>query len=197
MNSIRDSSIQVPPARGLRARLRRMIPADDSAILWLRLWRGLAVLVLMVGFASLARAQSCTVTAVTLAFGQYDPVGTHAATPAQSTSQARVSCPGENNVTVTMGISAGASGNPYDRRMVNPGGGLRYNVYRDPNHAQLYLPLGQAGGNAVCATRPGNQAPTCTGTQEAVVFHVFGLAPAAQEPGAGRHEDTLIVEIAF
>jgi spore coat protein U-like protein len=195
-SSIRDSPMQGASARGLRARLRRMLGADDSAVMWLRLWRGLAVLALLFGFSSLARAQSCTVTAVDLAFGQYDPVGTHAATPAQSTSHARVVC-SSNNVTVRMGISPGSSGNPHDRRMVNPGGGLRYNVYTDAAYTQPYLPLGHAGGNAVCATRPGNQGQTCTGSNGAVDIHVFGLAPAAQEPGAGRHEDTLIAEIAF
>src|SRR5690606_12461617 len=116
---------------------------------------------------SLARAQSCLVSANDLAFGTYDPVGTHESAPLDSSTAVRVDCTA-NNVTVTMGIAAGASGDPYDRRMSNPFGGLHYNVYLEPSRIRPYLPQGQPAGNATCLTRPGTQPAPCSGTNEQV-----------------------------
>lgn len=205
MNSIRDSSIQVPPARGLRARLRRMIPAGDSAVLWLRLWRGLAVMVLMFGFASLARA-NCGVSVGTLAMGQYDPIGTHATAPNDSGStRVDVVCnmppgSGNPNVAFTADLSPGAHASGAQRRlMAGPGQYLAYGVYLDAGRS---VPFGtQSGGVAVSCVAGGDDPPCSggggTGRERSAWFTVFGRIPGGQSPAVGAYRDTLVLTITY
>lgn len=206
MNSpIRDSSIQGTPVRGLRARLRRMIPAEDSAVLWLRLWRGLAVLVLLFGFASLARA-NCGVSVGTLAMGQYDPIGTHATAPNDSgTTTVDVVCnmpPGTGNpkIAFTADLGPGANAGGIQRRMMaGPGEYLDYGVFVDAGRS---LSFGTQSGGVAVSCEAGSSSGYCTGgnrpgRERWARFTLFGRVPGGQDPAAGAYRDTLVLTITY
>lgn len=204
-SSIQDSSVQSAPARGLRARLRRMIPAEDSAVLWLRLWRGLAVLVLLFGFASLARA-NCSVRVGDLAMGQYDPIGTHAAAPNDSGSTTvEVVCnrppgTGNPNVAFIADLGPGANASGIQRRMMaGPGEYLGYGVYVDANRS---VSFGTRSGGVAVNCEAGSTSGYCTGgngpgRERYANFAVFGRIPGGQDPAAGAYRDTLVLTITY
>jgi spore coat protein U-like protein len=204
-SSIRDSSIHRTPAHGLRAKLRRMIPVDDSAVLWLRLWRGLAVLVLLFGFGSLARA-NCGVSVGTLAMGQYDPIGTHATAPNDSGSATvNVVChmppgTGNPNVAFTADLGPGANASGIQRRMVaDPGQYLDYDVYLD---AGRNVPFGTQSGGVAVSCEAGSTSGYCTGgsgsaRERSASFTVFGRVPGGQAPAVGAYRDTLVLTINY
>jgi spore coat protein U-like protein len=203
-SSIRDSSIQGTPARGLRARLRRMIPVEDSALLWLRLWRGLAVLALLFGFASLARA-NCNVSVGSLAMGQYDPIGTHATAPNDSGSTTvEVVCnkppPGSPQVPFVADLGPGAHASGIQRRMMaGPGEYLAYGVYLDPGRSVAF---GTQSGGVAVSCEAGSSSGYCTGgnvsgRERWARFTLFGRVPAGQDPAAGAYRDTLVLTITY
>jgi spore coat protein U-like protein len=204
-SSIRDSAIQGTPARGLRARLRRMIPAEDSALLWLRLWRGLAVLALLFGFASLARA-NCSVSVGGLAMGQYDPIGTHATAHNDSGSATvNVDChmppgTGNPNVAFTADLGPGANASGIQRRMAaGPGQYLAYGVFLDAGRS---VPFGTQSGGVAVSCEAGTTSGYCTGGNGAAReryarFSVFGRIPGGQQPAVGAYRDTLVLTITY
>lgn len=200
-----NSSTRGAPGRGLRARLRRMVPAGDSAVLWLRLWRGLAVLVLLFGFASLARA-NCGVSVGTLAMGQYDPIGTHAAAPNDSGSTTvEVVCnmpPGTGNphVAFVADLGPGANASGIQRRMMaGPGQYLAYGAFLDPGRS---VSFGTQSGGAAVNCEAGSTSGYCTGgngsgRERWARFTVFGRVPGGQDPAVGAYRDTLVLTIAY
>jgi spore coat protein U-like protein len=203
-DAVRDSSTRVAPARGLRARLRRMIPADDSVVLWLRLWRGLAVLALLSGFASVARA-NCGVRVGDLAMGPYDPIGTHATAHNDSGSTTvEVTCnkppPGPPQVPFVADLGPGGNASGTQRRMIaGPGQYLAYGVFLDAGRSVAFGT--QSGGIAV-ACEAGTSSGYCTGgngpgRERWARFTLFGRVPAGQDPAAGAYRDTLVLTISY
>lgn len=204
-SSIRDSPIQGTPVRGLRARLRRMVHVDDSAVVWLRLWRALAVLVLLSGFASVARA-NCGVSVGTLAMGQYDPIGTHATAPNDSGStRIDVVCntppgTGNPNIAFTADLGPGAHASGTQRRlMAGPGQYLAYGVYLDAGRS---VPFGTQSGGVAVSCVAGGADPPCsggsgTGRERSAWFTVFGRIPGGQSPAVGAYRDTLVLTITY
>jgi spore coat protein U-like protein len=204
-SSIRDSSTRGAPVRGLSARLRRMIPVDDSPVLWLRIWRGLAVLVLLFGFGSLARA-NCGVRVGPLAMGQYDPIGTHATAPNDTGSTTvNVDCnmppgTGNPNVTFTADLGPGANASGIQRRMIaGPGQYLDYGVFLDPGRS---VPFGTQPGGVAVSCEAGTSSGYCTGgsgsgRERWARFTAYGRIPGGQAPALGAYRDTLVLTITY
>jgi spore coat protein U-like protein len=125
---------------------------------------------------------SCSVTAGTLAFGNYNPMnGSTATTSAIFT----VTCNQNTNVTVT--FSTGQSGTYFPRYMKAGGTNqLDYNIYGDANHTEVigdgyngtYYYVGTAG--------PGGS-----------YARYYGLVPSSQNVLPGNYSDTITVTVSY
>lgn len=193
------------PARGLRARLRRMLPGADNAVAWLRLWRVLAVLVLLSGFAPLALA-NCLVRVDPMPMGQYDPIGTHATQPNDTGSATvTVTCnsppgSGSPNIVFNADLGPGLHASGLQRRMQGaPGRHLSYGVFLDAGRA---LAFGSQSGGTTVSCQAGESSGYCTGGRGAgrerwARFTVHGRIPAGQDPMAGSYADTPVLTVTY
>lgn len=143
-------------------------------------------------------AQTCTITAGTLAFGSYDPVSTNSATGSDLTASASaisVTCSsGSTGITVGLGLGSNASGST--RQMLN--GAANYLTY------ELYLPSAMTAG-AGC-TFPGTTVwnstnlltpPDTTWDNAAHSFNVCGTVAKGQTAPAGSYTDTVSATVNF
>ncbi len=148
---------------------------------------GLACWLLSVGAA---HAATCTISATGVAFGTYNVFAT---SPGDSTGSIRFRCTGPGNssgnrISVTIGISRGASTTFTPRTMSGPVDALGYNVFRDAARTSIWGD-GTAGTQVYANTNvPRNTNVTVT---------MYGRVPAQQDVRAGTYTDTLTVTIDF
>lgn len=187
------------PGRQRRARLGTMIRTHDTSGSWLR---ALALLALLFGCASVARAQSCNTTVVAPNFGQYDPVGTHSAAPNDTASgSVRVVCTPSGNAKVQFSASLGPgqhSTGGLVRRLRSGANHLGYQIYLDAARGQVF---GNAGGGVRVTCTAGEDSGYCTGDNQGstriATFPIFGRMPGGQDAAPGTYTDTLAVTITF
>lgn len=143
--------------------------------------RALLLASLLAALPLAARAQSCTVTAITgVAFGAYDPIVANAAAPRDATGQIRYRCGAAPLVT----LSAGAAGSYQPRQLRQGAKALAYNLYRDAARTQIWGD-GTAGTTAVVGQR---------GNRTLVIYgRIFPGQPAA----AGSYGDTIVATLNF
>jgi spore coat protein U-like protein len=123
---------------------------------------------------------ACTVTAATVAFGNYT------GTAANANSAVSVTC--TNATPYTVGLSAGAaSGATVNaRKMTGPAAGLlSYSLFSDPSRT---LNWGQT---------PGSDTVAGTGSGAVQALTVYGQAPAGQHPAPGLYTDTVVATITY
>jgi spore coat protein U-like protein len=123
---------------------------------------------------------TCTVTAATMAFGNYT------GTAANATSAVSVTC--TNATPYTVGLSAGAasSATVNARKMTGPAAGLlSYSLFSDPSRT---LNWGQT---------PGSDTVKGTGNGAVQALTVYGQAPAGQHLAPGPYTDTVIATITY
>ncbi len=121
---------------------------------------------------------NCSVSGGTLDFGSYvtgqpddlDAIGTITL----------VNCA---NLTVTVELDGGASGNVQSRRMANGNAQLAYQLYRDPARTQVWGQGNQAFQGQVLA-------PNTT-------LQIFGRIPGGQNVPSGTYSDTVNVTLSF
>ncbi len=124
-------------------------------------------------------ASSCTVTATSLAFGNY--------TLAQLDSSSTITATCTNGTTYTIGLDAGsfAGATTSTRRMTGPSAaGLSYSLFSDSGRTTNW---GNVAGSWVSGT----------GTGAAQVLTVFGRIPANQTALIGNYTDTVTVTVTF
>ena len=124
-------------------------------------------------------ASSCTVSATTLAFGNY--------TLAQLDGASSITATCTNGTTYTIGLDAGtfASATTSTRKMTGPSAsGLSYSLYSDSGRTTNW---GNVTGSWVSGT----------GTGAAQVLNVYGRIPASQTASIGSYADTVTVTITF
>jgi spore coat protein U-like protein len=141
-------------------------------------------------------AATCTISAVGVAFGTYDP-----ANPAADTANGSLlaTCTwtggGSTTLTLTTSFSPGNSGAYPNRWMLRPGSSdqLNYNIYMDPAYTQI-RGNGTAGtvtgGPAQVTVTRNNRTATATGT-------LYGRIPAGQSVSPGAYSDTITVTLLF
>lgn len=124
---------------------------------------------------------NCTISAGTVAFGNYDPVGANATTDLDANGTVTVQC--------TRGTSAAVGLDPGDHfsgtRRMSDGGTefLTYELYSD-------APGGTVWTNAatVAYVAPNRSPQDLT---------VYGRVPGAQDAAAGSYSDTVVATITF
>lgn len=192
-------------SRRCRARLAAMFPTHDDALASrLRVLAPLALLALLLGAAPDARAQSCNVTVPAApAFGQYDPIGAHAAAPNDSASgSVRVECNPSGNAKVafsaTLNLGQHSSGALVRRLRSGAGGYLGYQIYLDAARGQVF---GDGSSGASVACTAGQDSGYCTGSSAGstriATFPIFGRMPGGQAAAPGSYTDTLGLTITF
>lgn len=127
-----------------------------------------------------ARAATCSVSAVGLAFGTYDLT---ASTPLDVNGSVEFRCNEPSAVKIE--FSPGGSGTFWPRRMRNAGATLDYNIYTNAGRTQVW-------GDGTGGTTTRNLG---AGRGEPVA--VFGRIPPLQNVPAGAYGDTLVVTFNF
>ncbi len=158
----------------------------------------MSVMVVAVGAASLvAQVQSkqanikvtanvignCLVTTGDVAFGNYDPVGANAATPADATGYVELTC--SQGVVATIAMGGGQNYGASSRRMVGPNTAmLNYALYQDANRTTPWLTNPGLALGAAPSTAPRR-------------LTVYGRLPAGQDQPVGSYLDTVLVTVTF
>lgn len=141
--------------------------------------------------------ESCTITTTAVAFGNYDPVGTHASSALTANGAVNIRCT-KGASGVTLGLGNGGSHNGTTRRMSD--GGTEFLAY------ELYHPTASTVGAACGALSQvwgtaGGALLTPTGvTWDATAdqtFNVCGQVPAGQNAAAGAYTDIVVATVNF
>jgi spore coat protein U-like protein len=129
-----------------------------------------------------ARAESCTVSATSVAFGTYDPL---AGAALDTTGTVSVTCTSAipPRVDYDILLNPGQSASYGPRAMTNGTSQLNYNLYTDPTRTQVW------GDGRYNVTRPGS-----TETRD---YSVYGRAFAGQNVTTGVYLDNITVTVNF
>lgn len=124
---------------------------------------------------------SCTISLIAVAFGSYDPIGTHATVYLDGAGTVTVACTrGTTPVRIDLG-----NGDYYlgTRRMSIGSDFLDYGLFTDPGRASSWgAGLGANGGRVIGASA--NIFPR--------TYTVYGRIPAGQDVSAGDYVDTVV-----
>lgn len=141
-------------------------------------------------------AADCSISAISLNFGNYDPAATSAD---DSVGTVTVTCRyvplGATRVNYRVTISNGMNGTGPTTRQLGAGSArMDYNVFADPARSQVW---GSGTGGTVIASGamtigPGNGNGTRT-----VTHTVYGRIPQLQDAVPGTYSDTLLVTLTF
>lgn len=124
---------------------------------------------------------NCLVTTTDVAFGNYDPVGANASTPADATGTIELIC--SQGTVASLSIDAGQNAQGSTRRMAGPGAArLSYELYQEATRSTIW-----AGSSAISA------APSTAARR----YTVYGRVPQAQDQPAGSYVDTIVVTVSF
>jgi spore coat protein U-like protein len=126
---------------------------------------------------------SCTVSAGTLAFGNYMPTSS---APADSTGTIDVTC--TNGTTYTVALDGGATeNNVASRAMADTHAHmLSYGIYTDASRATMW---GDGTGSTVTQSGMGN------GALQTII--AYGRVQASQFAAAGNYADTVTVTVSY
>lgn len=132
---------------------------------------------------------NCVISTSPLAFGNYDPVSTHAASPLEGTGTVTVSCTSGASTQVTLGQGLNAAGGSSDtvplRRLTDAASHfLSYSLFSDTNRTTVW---GNTAGTGVGHT----------GTGTATNLTVYGRVTAGQNVPSGSYADTVVATITF
>ena len=124
---------------------------------------------------------TCSVTAGSLAFGNYDP------TSASNVDQAgtfQVTC--TKGTSATVGLDTGSNASGSTRRMTDGTDFLSYELYKEAARTNVWSNSGL--GLVSLAAAPSNTAQTLT---------VYGRISGSQNVGAGSYSDTVVITVTF
>lgn len=129
---------------------------------------------------------TCTISALPLNFGNYDPAGAHASSPLDGTTSVTTQCtPG---TTYQVGLDFGLHNSfaiGTNRSLENGASHLSYELFKDPARAQVWTNSG-----------PGLLAPGIH-SGSPTTFPVFGRISSGQMVPAGAYTDTVVATIFF
>lgn len=151
--------------------------------------RGAAAVVLAALGAPPAYAKSittCSISAVSVAFGTYTPMQT---TPLEMNGTINISCSGvTGNNSITLDLSTGASNSYLTRTLVSGSTTLNYNLYFDAGYTQIWG--NGTGGSVEGSANIKNNAPSAS-------VPVYGAIAAHQDPDPGSYSDTILVTVNY
>lgn len=139
-------------------------------------------------------AIDCTASTSGVGFGDYDPVLT---APDDSTANVVVTCTRQIfvdpfNVSYTMALSRGSSGNYASRRMNAGTARLNYNLFRDAARSQVW-----GDGTNSTGTVAGAQNFVWFQTTQTATHTLYGRVPAQQNATPGSYSDAIVLTITF
>jgi spore coat protein U-like protein len=170
-------------------------PAGHTS--WRRTWlQAVFAFVLCSSGGHALAATDCSVTAVSLNFGVYDPALTSAD---DSVGSVTVTCRhvsgGADRINYTVAISNGLNGTSATTRAMAAGTKrLGYGVFRDAARTQAW---GNGIGGTVVATGSMTVGPGNGNNNKTVVHSVYGRIPQLQDAAPGTYADTLQVTLTF
>jgi spore coat protein U-like protein len=169
------------------ARIGRISPATLA-------WRTCVVTLLL--FAGLeARAADCTVSAVGVNFGVYDPFIT---SPDDSVGEITVTCTHVSgpatDVRYTLTLSTGSSGSYVPRRMRAGSGLLGYNLWSDAARSSIW---GNGSSGTVTITGSMKVGPGVGNGVRSVVHPIYGRIPALQDAAEGDYLDSIVATLTY
>jgi len=129
--------------------------------------------------------RNCTITAGTLAFGNYDPIVANGVANLDQTGTFTVTCTRGGAPAVWLGMDNGAHYLAPNRRMIGTTEFLNYALYQD---AARTVAWGNTSGTSPVVTQNGRNPVTVT---------VYGRVPAAQDVLAGGYTDTVVMTVNF
>lgn len=134
---------------------------------------------------------SMTVTAGTVAFGNYNPNAAPGASDATSTIDVTGTLVGIgllNTIAYTISLSAGSASTLADRRLVGAGS-LGYNLYTDSGHGTVW------GTNTVSDSI--SVLAAVLGASVTRSYTVYGRIPAGQYVAPGAYGNTIVVTVTY
>lgn len=145
-----------------------------------------AALLLSLECAPVHAANSCSVSATGVSFGNYNPAVT---SPTTSTGTISVTCTITAADTITIALSTGSSGSYTARTMLSGTNTLTYNLYLDSAHTEIW-------GNGMSGTSE-ESFTIAAGGGGGSFATVHGEIPAQQNPFPGSYSDTITVTVNF
>jgi spore coat protein U-like protein len=128
--------------------------------------------------------RKCTVQALALSFGAYDPIDANRTAPLDGQSTLTVSCTKGTSVMVALDNGTNAQGQV--RRMISGKEFLAYELYKDNGRSQRWGDTGDERYDAgVAPSRDPRQ------------FVVYGRVAAGQDVAEGNFQDTVVVTVQF
>jgi spore coat protein U-like protein len=132
---------------------------------------------------------ACTVSATTLAFGNYSP---RSASITSSVGTIRISCTAllQLNVSYSIALSAGGGGSYATRRLTSGSNRLPYQLYRDSAGTSIW-----GDGTAGTSTVTGVETLVLLGSGRNL--SVYGRLPPGQNVAPGAYADTVQVTVTY
>lgn len=142
------------------------------------------------GGAGPAQAANCTISAVPIAFGAYNPVTKAAVntTATITTTCTALVVAGSYSIS----ISSGQSGTPTTRYLLSNTNRLNYQVYIDSARTRI-----AGDGVAGTATVDGNITPLVGLLTASRTDTLYATIPAGQSAVPGIYTDTLVLQITY
>lgn len=132
----------------------------------------------MAAAAPAARAVTCSVSAVAVSFGSYNPF---ASQPLDGTGSVSVQCDASTSYTIALGPGSGTFAS---RQMQSGANVLDYNLYTDAAYSSIW-------GDGSSGTA------TVAGSGTSGTYTVFGEIPALQNASVGSYSDSITVTVTY
>lgn len=147
--------------------------------------------------ASATVSNNCTVSTAALAFGTYDPIGTHRSGGANLNASGSITITCVKGVAPTIGLNLGSNASVSIRRMMAGAGQyLSYELYKPPTAT-----AGAActfSGSVVWGTSGSNLfSASAAPSKVARIYNVCGTVAAGQDPAIGTYSDTVTATVTF
>jgi spore coat protein U-like protein len=135
---------------------------------------------------------TCTVSASSIVFGNYNPLSTSGDAAVGSWT---VTCnaigSGTATVSGTLSLSTGLSGRYSARTMKSGTNSLQYNIYLTPSYTQIF------GDGTAGTFAPSDSGTVTAGQVYQVAGNMYGFMPPLQDVPAGSYLDSIVVTVAY
>ena len=154
------------------------------------------VAILLCGVSTAHAGADCSITAVNLNFGVYDPLQS---LPDDSAGSVTVTCnyvpPGTTTVSYTVALSNGLNATSASTRKMAAGTArLGYNVFNDAARTATW---GNGTGGTVLVSGSTTVGPGIGNSTRKITHAVYGRLPALQDAVPGSYLDTLLLTLMY
>jgi spore coat protein U-like protein len=175
----------VNAALSLARRVLRLAPVRHAC----------AAMLLMLGSAEALAAADCTVSAVGVNFGVYDPFIT---TPDDSVGEITVTCTHVSgpatDVRYTLTLSTGGSGSYLPRRLRAGSALLAYNLWSNATQSSIW---GNGSSGTVIITGSMKVGPGVGNEIRSAVHPIYGRIPALQDAAEDDFLDSIVATLTY